>query len=182
MDDQDSEKTKTETTNELVSQKSGEMAEKAGGAAVIAGAAAAGLAAGVAVSGVAVGVAVAGLAVAATQRSDEIGDAARATGNAVVHGYEKAKEYSEEHHIGDKVKEVTQKAVHKAKEIDEQYHVVEKAKIGANTAIAKAKEIDAEYHISTKVATGVSSGVNAVTKAISPRGTSTVTPEEPSST
>jgi hypothetical protein len=111
-------------------EKAQEGTKRAGGASVVAGAAAVGgVAAAALVGGVVLPVAAAGAAGYAATRSDGIGDAARATGNAAVSGLAAAKEFEQEHQVGAKVKTIGQGAVEKAKEVNEKYQVVDNVKV-----------------------------------------------------
>ena len=89
---------------------------------MVAGAAACGgLVAAAAVGGLMIPVAAAGaagLAVAAATRSDGVGDAARATGNAAVTGLAKAKEFEEKNQIGAKLKTIGEGAVAKVNALE----------------------------------------------------------------
>ena len=100
------------------------------GAAAVGGVAAAAL-----VGGVVLPVAAAGAAGYAATRSDGIGDAARATGNAAVSTAAKAKEYEQEHQVGAKIKTIGEGAVAKAKEVNEKYHVVDNVKVSVHSAL-----------------------------------------------
>ena len=86
---------------------------------MVAGAAACGgLVAAAAVGGLMIPVAAAGAAGYAATRSDGVGDAARATGNAAVTGLAKAKEFEEQNQIGAKLKTIGEGAVAKVNALE----------------------------------------------------------------
>lgn len=119
----------------------------AGGAKVMAGAAVVGgVAVGAAAGSVALGVVGAGAAAYAATRNDQIGDAARATGQAAVAAGKKADEINKEHKITDKIG------------------------AAAKTTYSKAKELDEKHGITTKAAAGVTAAMNGITRKLSQSG------------
>ena len=96
------------------------------------------------------GVALAGAALYATTRPDDVGNVARATGNATVKTYDAIVHTAEKHHVGEKISEVTAATCRKAQEINEEYHVTDKLSKAAREAASSAKALDEKYHISDK--------------------------------
>jgi len=92
----------------------------------------------------------AGLAVAAATRSDGVGDAARATGNAAVTGLAKAKEFEEKNQIGAKLKTIGEGAVAKVNALKlllrESVKCACKCKLIA-TRFTQAKDVNEKYHV-----------------------------------
>jgi len=109
----------TAVFTEQAIEKAQEGTQRAGGVAVVAGAAACGgFVAAAAVGGLMIPVAAAGAAGYAATRSDGVGDAARATGNAAVTGLAKAKEFEEKNQIGAKLKTIGEGAVAKVNALE----------------------------------------------------------------
>ena len=96
-------------------------------------------------------------------------------GNAAVRGVERAKDFSKEHQIPEKVNSIVSGAVVKANEVNEKYHVVDNAKAGAAAAAAKATENNEKYKVSEKVSKGFISGLNKLADALDPKDKKAVT-------
>jgi len=132
--------------------------------------AAAGLAAvvGTVMVGPIVGVGLAVGAVYATTRSDSVGDAALAVGDATYCAVESASAAARKYGVYDKAKEVGSATMTKMKEIDQEYKVVDNAKAGASVVASKASEINQKYDItgtaSRAILSGITMGAKEVTK------------------
>jgi hypothetical protein len=132
-------------------EKAQEGTQRAGGVAVVAGAAACGgLVAAAAVGGLMIPVAAAGAAGYTATRSDGVGDAARATGNAAVTSLAKAKEFEEKNQIGAKLKTIGEGAVAKVNALErllrESVNCACKCKLTA-TRFMQAKDVNEKYHV-----------------------------------
>jgi hypothetical protein len=147
--------TANETANKTVDHAGG-VSRLAGAAAVGAGVAA--LATGSLFVAPILG---AGALVYATTRDDGIGEAARASGDAAVVGYGKARELNEQYHLDERARVAAQQGAQaansayiRAREFNEQYHLDEKAREAAhlgvqtaNGAYVRAKALNEEYQI-----------------------------------
>jgi len=119
--------------------------------AVIGGAALAGGAVvGIACGSVVLGVAGAGAAAYAATRQDAIGNAAKATGGAVVAGIGKAKELDQKHHLTAALKQ----------------------------GVEQARAFNQKHDITGKIAGGVEFGMNKLTAALAVKGTAEAAPGE----
>jgi len=138
---------------------------------VMAGAATAGAIAGLVVSGPILAVAAAGGAAYATTRTDGIGSAATATGNAALAAGSGLKKFNEEHKVTDTVAKGTQQAVQGVRQYDQEHQVGQKIKGALNAAAAgtqqawnSAQRFEQEHKIGERVQTGAKSALDNTRK------------------
>jgi len=103
------------------------------GGAALAGGAIVGAAAG----SVVLGVAGAGAAAYAVTRNDKVGDAAKATGKATVHGIDKAREINEQHKITATAGQWLQQGVNSARDFNHKHDVTGKMASGVESGMNK---------------------------------------------
>jgi len=148
--------------------KAADAVDRAGGMQRLAGAAVVGAGiATVATGSIVLGAAAATGAAYAATRNDKVGEVARATGDAAVATFQRAKDVDREHQLTARAKEAAVGAVHKARELDGKYHLADRAK----GAVSSAKRFEQEHRILDSVATGVTKGLAAFTKAVQGAGT-----------
>lgn len=144
-DDDDEPPTKESWMSLTENSESGEPNNQKDDGKKVTGAAIAGGVAGLVVAGPVLAVAGGiGAAVAASQNKGNVGDAARATGEAVNAIGDKAKEVDEKHHVVEKTKNVFSAAIDNLKKFDEKHKIVEKTTKGiadgANFVATKIRE------------------------------------------
>lgn len=113
------------------------------------------------------GIVVAGAALYASTRSDNIGDATRATGSAAVSLYGKTVDAAERYHVREKVTAATEATMKKANEINEQYKVTEHIQSATKEIVKGAQELDQKYDISGKTASLLQAGAKAAVSTFS---------------
>jgi hypothetical protein len=112
------------------------------------------------------GVALAGAAVYATTRSDGVGEASRAVGEATLTTVDKAKEIGRKYGIFDKLKSAGNATAAKLAEVNAEYKITDKAAAAGSAAVAQARQLDAKYEISSTAATAVTKGITLGAKEI----------------
>lgn len=137
---------------------------KTAAAAGAIGAAAVGVAAGSVVLGAAAGAG----AVYACTRSDQLGEAARATGTAGVAVYNKSADLCTKYGVSDKVQRGISYTSKAAKEVNEKHGVSQKLSRAASATAKKTSEVNEKYKVTQNIAAGVTKGMNSLTKALTP--------------
>lgn len=155
----------------------GELAEgtaKAGGAKVVAGAAAAGAIGTAVVLGVIGAPLVGTLAVvggvaaagAAAMSDGDAGNAARQAGKATASVTESAIAFDKKNNISGKTIAAGKAGVAKAKEVDKKYSITSTIGSGLRAGWKKAKDADKKYDITGRTGRAASAGLDKVTSAL----------------
>ena len=103
---------------------------------------------------------------AAHDHEGAAGDAARATGEAVVSVAHKAKEYDDEHHVVEHAKKAAQESLEQAKQYEKEHLVMERTKQAVMLSYRAMVEFENKHQIVNKSLRGVESGAKYVAKKV----------------
>ena len=138
----------------------------AGGARVVAGAAAVGAGAGFALLGPVSAVVGAGAMAYGTTRRDGVGSACSGAGKLAANAYSSVKRWNREHAVTTKAAAACATGAKAVKKLDDEYKIREKtAKAVTGTARA-ASEFNEKHGVTKKIGEGVSVGLDVVTKKL----------------
>jgi hypothetical protein len=130
------------------------------------GAAAVGACVGAVLVGPITALVVAGAAVYATTRDDDVGNAARKTGEVTANAYDSAMESAKKHKVGEKISEASKATYERAKEIDEEYKVTDKVKHTTVAIAQEAKKINEKYDLTGHAARALAYTATTASSAI----------------
>jgi len=152
-------------TGQDVITKANETTKKGGGLNTMAAAAGVGAVAGAVLMGPVTAVVGAGMAAYATTRDDDVGKAARITGQTAVTGVTKAREFDKEHDLTTKASRGIKAVWSKGKALNEEHKIAERAGSAGKKLATSLSEMNAKYDLTGKIGKGLSKGFDKLIAA-----------------
>lgn len=136
----------------------------AGGANVVAGAAAVGACAGFALLGPMSAVVAAGAMAYGTTRKDGVGSACAGAGKMAASAYSSVKRWNREYAVAEKATAACATGAKAVKKLDDEYKIREKTAAVVSGSAKAACEFNEKHGVTEKIGRGVATGLDAVTK------------------